>query len=80
MSSANSTAYSPSIWSHVPEAVPIAVLLAGLLVAIVMIAHHLLAARAEKLRNASVDADDIQFQASSKQVPSKCPTAFSGFA
>jgi hypothetical protein len=34
----------------IPEAIPIAVLLTGLLVAIAMITHHYLTARAERLR------------------------------
>ena len=62
MSSTNSsqiTQPADKPWTQVPEAVPIAVLLAVLLIAIVMIAHHILAARAEKLRNASVDTDPI---------------------
>jgi hypothetical protein len=52
----NATATAP--WSLIPEAIPIAVLVTALLVAIVMITHHCLAVRAERLRNDSETHDD----------------------
>ena len=41
---------TPDHWTLIPEAIPIAVLLTGLLVAIVMITNHYFTARAERLR------------------------------
>ena len=87
-SQANATA-ADDRWTLVPEAIPIAVLMTGLLVAIAMITHHLLLARRNRAADAHNESDpgesdpgvwqaSLGLASTPAQLPPPAPNAWAG--